>query len=163
MVNDKTPDSDAVASIDVAEEDLEQEEGSEPTDEEGGEKGKGRRSRKRPSNPKNATELLGEYLVYQATRAAAKLRQSLIGKIGVEVSGIKKNFLIDWTGDELVTSESDDLDNVDCRIRISEDDLLEIARGKLNPQVAMLSHKIHVAGNLNFAMYFFNLFATRVR
>jgi putative sterol carrier protein len=121
------------------------------------------KSPKRSANPKNATELLTDFVVYQASRAASKLRQSLIGSIGVEVTGIRKSFLLDWTEDSLKATECQEIDKAECQIRVSESDLLEIARGKLNPQVAMLSHKIHVSGNLSFAMYFFNLFAARVR
>jgi hypothetical protein len=49
----------------------------------------------------------------------------------------------------------------DCVIRINQTNLLKIAAGDLNPQVAMLSSKIKVSGRASLAIYFFNLVAPR--
>ena len=51
----------------------------------------------------------------------------------------------------------DDEAEGDCFISLSEPDFIEIARGELNPQIAMVSEKIDVDGKADLAMYVFNL------
>ncbi|MFM1847500.1 MAG: sterol transfer family, partial [Pseudomonadota bacterium] len=76
-----------------------------------------------------------------------------------------KKYGFDWRQDDLVVVPlQGDLKGVgaaDCSIRLSEDSLLRVASGDLNPQVGMLSDKIKVQGKVSFAVYFFNLVAPR--
>jgi|GEM_PF-2311097 len=46
----------------------------------------------------------------------------------------------------------------DCTIEMTENHLEQILDGDLNPQVAMLSDKLRVDGQLSLAIYFFNIF-----
>ena len=76
-----------------------------------------------------------------------------------------KRFGLDWRQADLVVAPLEgDLSGhgaPDCTIRLSEDNLLRVASGDLNPQVGMLSDKIRVTGKVSFAVYFFNLIAPR--
>lgn len=87
----------------------------------------------------------------------SKLRSQLSGPIRFSILDRKQDFLIDWTGKDL-SIQKDSKAPADCSIALSSDDLLSIARGRLNPQIAMLSHKVKVEGKMELAVYVFNLF-----
>ena len=107
---------------------------------------------------RNARDLLVDELYKRAQRANPKLRAQLLGSVLVQINGSKERFLLDW-GSEDLRVEATDREHADCIIRISEDNLMKIAHGDLNPQIGMLSDKIHLQGSLNLAVYFFNLIA----
>lgn len=76
----------------------------------------------------------------------------------------KVSYVVDWRKDQLevveVTKDSalqDRLAEVECTISLTEDTLMSISSGNLNPQVALLSDKIAVDGKMEVAMYAFNL------
>lgn len=114
--------------------------------------------------PANADELMLEELKARAQRAGPRLRECLLGTLLIELTNGKK-YGFDWRQGELVVAPlQGDLSGVgpaDCTIRISEDHLMRVANGDLNPQVGMLSDKIKVIGKVSFAVYFFNLVAPR--
>ncbi len=114
--------------------------------------------------PANADELLLDELKARAQRAGPRLRECLLGTLLIELTNGKK-YGFDWRQAELVVAPlQGDLSGVgpaDCSIRMSEDNLLRVANGDLNPQVGMLSDKIKVLGKVSFAVYFFNLVAPR--
>lgn len=115
--------------------------------------------------PSNADDVLIDELKARAQRAGPRLRECLLGTLLIELTNGKK-YGFDWRqGELLVAPLAGDLGGVgpaDCTIRLSEDNLLRIANGDLNPQVGMLSDKIKVDGKVSFAVYFFNLIAPRV-
>lgn len=109
---------------------------------------------------KDARELLVDELQVRVQRANPRLRGHLTGIVVVNVRGSGKKYLFDWRNEAPVIQEADS-EAADCNISVSQDNLFRIASGELNPQIAMLSDKIHVTGNLAFAVYFFNLIAPR--
>jgi hypothetical protein len=118
--------------------------------------------RRRP--PANAHELMLEEVKARAQRAGTRLRECLLGTLLIELTNGKK-FGFDWRQAELVVvpleGELKGVGAADCTIRLSEDNLMRVASGDLNPQVGMLSDKIRVQGKVSFAVYFFNLVAPR--
>ena len=115
--------------------------------------------RERRSN--NADDILGREIVANAGRSSAKLRELLAGTILVQLTDSGKRFLIDWSQPELKSTSVGKEASADCTISLSEDHLKRIASGELNPQIAMLSEKVQVAGRKGAAMYLFNLIAPR--
>jgi len=89
------------------------------------------------------------------------LKAQLKGSVLLDMSDSKKNYLLSEAAGGLGVREVPAKEKVsaDCTIRLSESDLIKVALGDLNPQVAMLSDKIKVEGRLGLAVYFFNLVA----
>ena len=132
---------------------------------EGGEAARGNRQaprrdydRRRPAQ--SVVELFEQDLSLRAQGANSRLRAQLMGTIEVSFSDSGRSYLFDWTGDQVRISQGGN-SSADCTVRMTEQTALKIASGELNPQMAMLSDKIHVAGKLTLAIYFFNLFASR--
>ncbi|MCI5065510.1 SCP2 sterol-binding domain-containing protein [bacterium] len=92
--------------------------------------------------------------------AVPHLKQHLSGDIVVALQGQKTGYLFRWEKEELSGErwEGSAPKKSSCALTLSQENLEEILRGKLNPQVAMLSHKVHVQGEMAHAVYFFNLF-----
>lgn len=88
----------------------------------------------------------------------SNLRSLITGKIVFDIPDQHERFLIDGSCSEIELSKCADIEG-DCTIRINSGNLIAIEEGKLNPQIAMLSDKIHVKGDSNLALYVFNLFA----
>ncbi len=111
-------------------------------------------SKKRKTNDFN--DLILNELPLRAAKANDLLKSKLKGKIAIKVSGEKFSF--DWTSAQ-VTVKSGTLEACDTEIEISSQDLMRISSGLVNPQIAMLSERIKVKGNPEFAIYLFNLIA----
>ena len=107
-----------------------------------------------------AAEILKDELRTRALRDQGRIRAYLTGKIIIHLEDVKKRYLFDWTTEELRTGQTDETEG-DCVIVLSEEDLMRIAFGDLNPQVGMLSDKIRVSGKLGLAIYIFNLIAPK--
>ena len=127
------------------------------------------RSDERLRPPNSAKELLIDQMAGRARRANPRLKEHLAGQVFVEIVDSSERYLCDWRTADLKTAlvpalpksapVQTDLEVSECTIRISEDNLLRVANGDLNPQVGMLSEKIKVSGRLSMAVYFFNLIA----
>lgn len=128
---------------------------SEPVESEGSQR---ERSSRRPQSSR---ELLEEQLLNRASRADSKLRAQLTGKLSIRITDKQESYLFDWTANPAKIEKGVDGSGADCSIAISDDNLLRIASGDLNPQIAMLSGKIAVAGRSGLAVYFFNLIAPK--
>ena len=131
--------------------------------------GEGRGSRtpsgsERRRSFQNADELLLDEVKARAQRASARLKECILGTFMVELTNGKR-FGFDCRQAEMVVvplpADLGAHAPPDCSIRLSEDNLLRIASGDLNPQVGMLSDKIRVKGKSSIAVYFFNLIAPR--
>ena len=109
-----------------------------------------------------ADKLFFKTLKRNAPRREAKLRKHLAAPIEFRLKDSLAAYVVDWSKEELVVSSEPAKDPV-CSIELSEQHLLEIAAGQLNPQVAMLSEKIGIKGDKATAMYAFNLFVRRGR
>jgi putative sterol carrier protein len=109
----------------------------------------------------SAEGLLGEEIVHRANREQTKLRPYLTGKIQIDIIDKKQKYLFDWSSDVVSCQKNENGNTSDCSITLTEDNLLRIASGDLNPQLAMLSDKIKVSGKLNLAIYWFNLIAPK--
>lgn len=119
------------------------------------------RSSERRKPAASAKELFGNELIVRAQNSNPKLRENLTGTILVNVApeaaqkgGAK--YLFDWSATAPLSGPTE-VSNADCVMSLSEEVLLGIHTGALNPQVAMLSDKIQVSGKLSLAIYFFNL------
>lgn len=122
----------------------------------------------------NGRDVLCEELPDRAQRAKLRLKPYLTGAVAVELTNSGERFLFDWRSDDakvtplskessVSVGEGSDPSVVDCIISLSEQNLMAIRSGDLNPQVAMLADKIKVAGKVGPAVYLFNLVAPRVR
>jgi hypothetical protein len=122
----------------------------------------------------NARDVLCEELPVRAERAKLRLRPQLTGAFLIEVSNTGEKFIFDWRGQEpkvspvegtveLAAADNVDPSKVDSIISVSDQHLMAIRSGDLNPQVAMLADKIRVKGKMGPAVYLFNLVAPRVR
>lgn len=108
--------------------------------------------------PKNVEELLLEAVPQRARSAGEKLKLHLTGKTLISLKNSTDRYLLDWSGAEMITSKAAS-DDADCKITLSESDLMKISTGDLNPQILMLSHKVSVSGKADHAIYIFNLIA----
>lgn len=98
----------------------------------------------------------------RAGRASDRLRTHLSGKMIFNIDNGRDRFLFDWSNPSLeVTELKEDGGEADCFVDISEENLVNIFKGHLNPQVSMLAGKVRVKGRSSFAVYFFNLLAPR--
>lgn len=112
----------------------------------------------------NADELLLEEVKSRAMRGSARLKECIMGTLMIELTNGKRYGFDCRQPEILVAPLAGDLGAhapPDCSIRLSEDNLMRIASGDLNPQVGMLSDKIRVRGKSSIAVYFFNLIAPR--
>jgi hypothetical protein len=151
----------------ILEEDLDEEEESEP-----------------PPVPRKAIEsakdVVCEELPDRAQRAAARLKPFLTGAFVFEFTNSGERYLFDWRGDNPTTQQlareisltcdeaqgyaaTESSLNVDTVVSISEAHLMAVRSGSLNPQVGMLTEKIRVKGKVGPAVYIFNVVAPRVR
>lgn len=121
---------------------------------------KGGHSSDRNRRVDSAAELFEDDIFQRAQRDQAKLRPYLTGKVVFDIEDKKAKWIFDWSSDKLRVSKYDKEES-DCVIQISEENLLKIAWGSLNPQLAMLSDKVKVSGKLSLAIYIFNLIAPR--
>lgn len=110
--------------------------------------------------PQSAEDLLLQHIPQRAQYAGELLRRQLTGTVLVKLRDGREKYLFDWTKPEATVTRVEG-DQADCSLALSEDNLMQIARGRLNPQIAMLSEKIVAGGNLGLAIYFFNLVAPR--
>ncbi len=128
----------------------------------------------------NGRDVMCEELPDRAQRAGLRLKPYLTASILVELTNSGERYLFDWRQDapkvsavprevvvsveEVVAGEtpSDKL-HVDAHIALSEQHLMSIRSGDLNPQVGMLTEKIRVKGKVSPAVYIFNLVAPRSR
>jgi hypothetical protein len=119
-------------------------------------------------------DVVTEELPARAARAKDRLRPHLTGALVIELSNSGEKFLFDWRSDEpkvspvsgditLASPENTSPSAVDCIISVTEQNLMSIRSGDLNPQVAMLADKIKVKGKMSPAVYLFNLVAPRMR
>lgn len=95
-----------------------------------------------------------------ARQNADLLRSHLTGIVALVTTDPSRSYRIDWSGERLVV-EAGDNPNADCRVVLSQGDLMRVVRGDLNPQIAMLSGRIRATGNPEMAMYLFNLIVRR--
>lgn len=122
----------------------------------------------------NGKDVLCEELPDRASRAKLRMKPYLTGAFAVELTNTGDRFIFDWRGDEpkvtplakdvkITIGEGTDPSLVDSIISLSEQHLMSVRSGDLNPQVAMLADKIKVQGKVGPAVYLFNLVAPRVR
>jgi hypothetical protein len=120
----------------------------------------------------NGRDVLCEELPSRAARAKLRLKPHLTCVLGLELSSSGERFIFDWKGDEpkvapaggpLTVNEenSGEATVVDSIISLTEQNLMAVRSGDLNPQVAMLADKIKVKGKIGPAVYLFNLIAPR--
>ena len=107
---------------------------------------------------RSAKELLLEIVPRRSEGAAEKLRLHLAGKIRLVLTDLRESYLLNWTSGNLQCSVSES-EEADCSITLTERELLNIHHGDLNPQIAMLSHRVKVEGKIEHAIYVFNLIA----
>lgn len=120
----------------------------------------------------NGRDVLCEELPSRASRAKIRLKPHLTCTLAVELSSSGERFIFDWNGDEptvvpaggvlTVNAENPgEATLVDSIISLTEQNLMAVRSGDLNPQVAMLTDKIKVKGKIGPAVYLFNLIAPR--
>lgn len=127
----------------------------------------------------NGRDVMCEELPDRAQRAGLRLKPYLTARILMELSNSGERYLFDWredapkvsavpreiavTTEELAPETPSDKVVVDAHIVLSEQHLMAIRSGDLNPQVGMLTEKIKVKGKVSPAVYIFNLIAPRTR
>ena len=85
------------------------------------------------------------------------MKSHLAGTIRLDIVDEKLSYYFNWSSDGFNIKE-DLKEKADCTIELNKNELLGIAFGDLNAQIAMLSEKISVKGKMDLAIYFFNLF-----
>jgi len=121
----------------------------------------------------NGRDVLCEELPGRASRAKLRMKPHLTCSLVVELTSSGEKFLFDWKGEEpkvapvtgpvlIASAEGGDPSAVDSLISLTEQNLMAVRSGDLNPQVAMLADKIKVKGKIGPAVYLFNLIAPRV-
>ena len=128
----------------------------------------------------NGRDVMCDELPDRAQRAGLRLKPYLTARILIELSNSGERYLFDWredapkvsalSRDVSVTTEeglagelSSDKLSVDAHISLSEQHLMAVRSGDLNPQVGMLTEKIKVKGKVSPVVYIFNLIAPRSR
>jgi hypothetical protein len=120
----------------------------------------------------NGRDVLCEELPSRASRAKLRLKPHLTCVLALELSSSGERFIFDWKGEEPKVAPSTgaltvNAENpgeatlVDSIISLTEQNLMAVRSGDLNPQVAMLTDKIKVKGKIGPAVYLFNLIAPR--
>jgi hypothetical protein len=120
----------------------------------------------------NGRDVLCEELPNRASRAKLRLKPHLTCLLAVEITSSGEKFIFDWKGDEpkvtpatsgitVLAENPGDATVVDSIISLTEQNLMAVRSGDLNPQVAMLADKIKVKGKIGPAVYLFNLIAPR--
>jgi len=110
-----------------------------------------------PKNPWQVSEILEKRLPDRARQAGDRLRTILTAKIIVELTETKRRLMIDWTTKQMAVSLVSPEATADTVIRLSERTLQAIARGDLNPQLAIVSGTVFISGKTEPALYLFNL------
>ncbi len=110
---------------------------------------------------KTAKELILEELPLRAGEASSCLKECLMGTVLIDIKDKNEFYRVIWNAGGFKVEEGGGA--ADCTIHLSEQHLLKIVSGDLNPQIAMLSDKIFVEGKLNLGVYFFNLIAPVVQ
>jgi hypothetical protein len=128
----------------------------------------------------NGRDVITEELPERAQRAALRLKPFLTGVMVIELTNSGERFLFDWRDEGPKTSvlskdialtwnehagpsvQSDKV-NADAVVSLSENHIMSIRSGDLNPQIGMLTEKIRVKGKIAPAVYLFNLIAPRSR
>lgn len=110
---------------------------------------------KERNNEREFTSNLEGYITNAYNGCGDKLRTHLAGTIFIELTPEKKKLSFDGKTGKFVEGGSAS----DCQISTSARYLEEISAGDLNPQIAMLTDKVKVSGDVGLAVYFFNLIA----
>jgi len=88
----------------------------------------------------------------------ARLQAALDGQPGLD-----KTLKIDLRGDGVVFIEgavvSNQDRNADCTVSVSKDDLVDMARGRLDPMMALMRGRMRVTGDMSVAMRLQSLLA----
>lgn len=130
-----------------------------------------------PRKPiQNGHDVLTEELPMRASRAKLRLHSYLKAALLVEFADSGSRYLFDWRGEEPKVSTFEgkgpvevsegtgpSAGGIDAVISLTEQNLMAVRSGDLNPQVAMIADKIKVRGKMSPAVYLFNLIAPRVR
>jgi hypothetical protein len=127
----------------------------------------------------NGRDVMCDELPDRAQRAGLRLKPYLTARILIELSNSGERYLFDWredapkvsavprevsvTTEEVSAEAPTDKLSVDAHILLSEQHLMAVRSGDLNPQVGMLTEKIKVRGKVSPAVYIFNLIAPRSR
>jgi hypothetical protein len=128
----------------------------------------------------SARDVVLEELPERALRAATRLKPFLTGVTVIEFTNTGERFVFDWRDDgpkmaplsrDVVLSWDEhtgpvvqsDRVNADAVVFLTEQHLMSIRAGDLNPQIGMLTEKIKVQGRVSSAVYLFNLVAPRAR
>jgi len=128
----------------------------------------------------NGRDVLCEELPDRAQRASLRMKPYLTSTLVMELTNSGERFLFDWRAEVAKVTQlsrdaalscdealgyvsAADKVNVDSIISLSEQHLMSIRSGDLNPQVGMLTEKIKVQGKVSPAVYIFNLIAPRPR
>lgn len=112
----------------------------------------------------NGVEVL-EYIPERIHSLPPRLHENLLGVVAVEVTdnnlaNVKYRRYVDWRSEKILCSEL--YEGVpDTTVTVSEHVLMEISRGNLNPQIALVSNRVRVSGKVGFGIYFFNLISPR--
>ena len=84
-----------------------------------------------------------------------EITTQLRGAIG-EDSGLGKSLKFDFKGAGVIHIDGGDVTNddlpADCTILVSQDDFEDLARGRLDPAMAMMRGKLKVRGDMAVAM-----------
>jgi putative sterol carrier protein len=85
----------------------------------------------------------------------AEITSNMAGRVA-NGTGLGKSVKFDFGGDGVVRIDGTTVDNqdlpVDCTVKVSMADFMEIAQGKQNAQMAFMMGKLKVEGDMSVAM-----------
>lgn len=108
-------------------------------------------------NPDDLDSLFVGFIQRKANSVEERLKRQLRGVIRIKVRDKDKIFIFDGSQTTFEVTAGD-RPTVDAEIEISTREIESILNKRLNVQIAMLSGRIKVSGNVGLTIYFFNLF-----
>lgn len=97
------------------------------------------------------------FIQRKANSVEERLKRQLRGRIRIKIRDRDKAYIFDGSQSSF-TVIADDGSSVDAEIEIAFKELEAVVEKRLNVQIAMLSGRIKVSGNVGLTIYFFNLF-----
>ena len=91
---------------------------------------------------------------YKRNRTAKK---ELTGDILLKITDIKESYFLEFTSQGLKVEKKEA--EAKCTISFDEGIFNQLIKRTINPQIALLTKKIKIEGNVSNGMYFFNLFS----
>jgi putative sterol carrier protein len=93
-----------------------------------------------------------------------EITEQVVAAVGAD-SGLGRSVKFDFRGEGCIHIDGGTVSNIDlpadCTLSLSQGDFEDLARGRLDPAMALMRGKLKVAGDLSVAMKLGQMFARR--